>query len=59
MASLLTHTDGPLVLVAWLLSDSRGSVGGNLQVHGVLTYMHMLPHHLNLSPSRLDSGVNH
>ena len=26
---------------------------------GVFTYMYMLPKHLNLSPSRVDSGVTH
>lgn len=51
-ASFLTCTaDWLLVLVTWLLSDGRGtySIGGNLQVREVHTYMCMLPNHVNLS----------
>ncbi len=45
-----------LVSDACAPSDGRGadSYEGNLQVHGVFTYMYMLPKHLNLSPSRVD-----
>ncbi len=50
-----------LVFGACMPSDGRGtdSYEGNLQVHGVFTYMYMLPKHMNLSPSRVDSGVTH
>ena len=42
-------------------SNGRGtdSYEGNLQVHGVFTYVYVLPSHLHLSPSRVDSGVTH